>query len=233
MSFLLSSLLSGGILFLLLYVTGGSSFPKPLSPEDEQKYLKLSAEGDHHARNMLVEHNLRLVAHVVKKYYATGYDQEDLISIGTIGLIKAINSFKPDKNIKLATYAAKCVENEILMHFRSTRKTSAEISLSRELESDGDGAPLQLMDVLSCPDSMVDDVALKIKISQLYELIERVLSSRERTIICMRYGLCGTRPHAQREVADKLGISRSYISRIEKKALLRLREEMERGKSKN
>lgn len=227
MLFLLSGIAAANILFLLLYVSGTGSFPKPLSAEEEKRYLRLAADGDIHARNMLIEHNLRLVAHVVKKYYSASRDQEDLIQVGTIGLIKAIQSFNPDKNIRLATYAAKCVENEVLMYFRSSRKISSEVSLSRELDGEGDGAPLQLMDVLSSGDSLVEDVELKMRISRLYGLVESVLTERERKIICMRYGLCGTKPRAQREVAARLGISRSYVSRIEKKALEKLRHAFE------
>ncbi len=214
-------------LFLLLYVTNNSSFPKPLSKEEERRCLLLAAEGDQAAKNMLIEHNLRLVAHIIKKYYSTSRDQEDLLSIGTIGLIKAINSFDVQKGAKLATYASRCIENEILMHFRAQKKGASDVSLNKEIDCDKDGNSLSLLDVLSCDDTLIDDVALKLKVEKLYTYINTVLSNRERRIIILRYGLNGLPPKAQREVAAELGISRSYVSRIEKKALETLRASFE------
>ena len=191
-------------LFYSLQLHSGS-FPKPLSAEEERHYLELSAQGDLEARNILVERNLRLVAHVMKKYYSQSADQEDLISIGTIGLIKGITTFDTSKGARLATYAARCVENEILMHFRSLRKSAQDVSLSDYIETGADGAPLELMDVI-CEDC---------------DLLQ------ERRVVELRYGLGGREPLRQRQVAEKLGISRSYISRIEKRALQKLRKELE------
>ncbi len=210
------------ILFLLLYISGTGSFPKPLSKEEEAKYLALAANGDKYAKNILIERNLRLVAHIIKKYYGAN-DHEDLISIGTIGLIKAINSFDYNKGVKLATYASKCIENEILMHFRNIKKNSGDVSLNKEIDSDKDGNSLSLIDILSCDDCLIDDVEFKIKVEKLYEYIDLVLTERERKIIVMRYGLSGNKPLAQREAAILLNISRSYVSRIEKKALQKLK----------
>lgn len=231
MIFGLAGMAIANMLFLLLYVTNSGSFPKPLSKEEEHRYLLLASEGDQAAKNILIERNLRLVAHIIKKYYSNSRDQEDLLSIGTIGLIKAINSFDVSKGAKLATYASRCIENEILMHFRAQKKGASDVSLNKEIDCDKDGNSLSLLDILSSDDSLVENVELKIKIQKLYEYINVVLSNRERRIITLRYGLGGTAPKAQREVAEALGISRSYVSRIEKKALETLKKEFEKPQS--
>jgi len=214
-------------LFFTLRVSPGGSFPRPLSAAQERDALERMSKGDVSARNLLIEHNLRLVAHVVKKYYASREDQDDLISVGTIGLIKAVSSFDPAKNTRLATYACRCVENEILMYFRSTKKQSCEISLSEPIDSDKDGNTLSLLDVINCDDTMLDDIDLSDRQILLHTYIERVLTPREKEIILMRYGLLGFQPITQREVASTCGISRSYVSRIEKKALSKLRHAFE------
>ncbi|MBU5453524.1 RNA polymerase sporulation sigma factor SigK [Pseudoflavonifractor sp. MSJ-30] len=213
-------------LFYSLQLHSGS-FPKPLSAEEERHYLELSAQGDLEARNILVERNLRLVAHVMKKYYSQSADQEDLISIGTIGLIKGITTFDTSKGARLATYAARCVENEILMHFRSLRKSAQDVSLSDYIETGADGAPLELMDVICEDCDLLEQVSDRESVSRLRKAIDRCLTAQERRVVELRYGLGGREPLRQRQVAEKLGISRSYISRIEKRALQKLRKELE------
>lgn len=203
------------------------SFPKPLTAEEEQHYLKLSAQGDLEARNILIERNLRLVAHIMKKYYAQESDQEDLISIGTIGLIKGITTFDPSKGARLATYAARCVENEILMHFRSQRKSSQDVSLSDYIDTGTDGAALSLMDVVSEDEDLLEQVSARESLRKLRDAIDIVLTDQERQVILLRYGLRGHTPQRQREVAKTCGISRSYVSRIEKRALEKLRQALE------
>lgn len=211
--------------FLLSYVSNTNAFPKPLSPKEEEKYLKLAANGDIDAKNQLIEHNLRLVAHIAKKYApANESGSEDLISIGTIGLIKAISSFNSDKQTRLATYASRCIENEILMHIRASKKKQQDVSLNDCLGHDSEGNEVTFLDILSTgEDDIADQVNLKINASKLYKYIDVALNDREKTIIGMRYGL-GGKPFTQREIAKKLGISRSYVSRIEKKALGKLLE---------
>ena len=199
------------------------SFPKPLTREEEQHYLELASQGDLEARNVLIERNLRLVAHVMKKYYAQTSDQEDLISIGTIGLIKGISTFDPSKGARLATYAARCVENEILMHFRAQKKNAQEVSLSEHIETSSDGTPLELMDVVCQDDDMLERLAGKEQIVKLRQVIGQVLTDQERQVIDLRYGLGGGEPLRQRQVAAITGISRSYVSRIEKRALQKLK----------
>ena len=213
------------LLYSLQLSTG--SFPKPLSREEERRYLKQAQSGDLEARNILIERNLRLVAHIMKKYYAQTSDQEDLISIGTIGLIKGISTFNPDKGARLATYAARCVENEILMYFRAQRKSAQDVSLSDIIETGSDGAPLQLMDVVSEDGDLIEEVAVREQREQVRRAVERVLTAQERQVITLRFGLDGGVPRKQREVAVLTGISRSYISRIEKRALEKLRKELE------
>ena len=203
------------------------SFPKPLSQKEETYYLQLAAEGDLEARNILIERNLRLVAHIMKKYYAQASDQEDLISIGTIGLIKGISTFDASKGARLATYAARCAENEILMHFRSLRKSAQDVSLSDYIETGADGAALSLMDVVGDETDLLERVTTREQIRQLRESMESVLTDQERQVIQLRYGLGGQAPMRQREVAQITGISRSYISRIEKRALEKLRKAIE------
>ena len=211
------------LFFLALNVTPFSSFPPALSAKEEAELLKKSAEGDTKARDKLIEHNLRLVAHIVKKYYATPSEQEDLISIGTIGLIKGISTFKADKGIRLATYAARCIDNEILMHFRALKKSSHDLYISDPIDTDKDGNTLTLIDIVSDDLDITDEIDKKIKLERLKEIINDALDPREKTIICYRFGLGGVPELTQREIASKLGISRSYASRIEKAALEKLR----------
>jgi len=213
-------------LFFSLSLSGTGSFPKPLRADEERDCLEKMAQGDLAARNKLIEHNLRLVAHIVKKYYSQTGDQDDLISIGTIGLIKGISTFKPDKNVRLATYASRCIENEILMHFRAQRKLQSEVSLSDTLEAAGEEGNLSLMDVIAVDDDMQEKLDAREACEKVRCCVERCLDERERLVISLRYGLSGGKPQTQREVASRCGISRSYVSRIEKRALLRLREEM-------
>lgn len=219
------AMLLGGVL-LMLRLSPGGSFPSPLSVEEERRYLMLWQDGDVAARNVLVEHNLRLVAHIIKKYYTQTNDTEDLISIGTIGLIKGINTYKPDRGIRLATYASRCIENEILMHFRSQKKTMGDVSLSDVLDTDGDGNSLSLMDVLAQDDEMSDRIGELELCGKLKALVRSALNEREARIIKLRYGLDGSPPMTQRETAKVCGISRSYVSRIEKKALAKLKAEL-------
>ena len=201
-----------GSLFYSLQLHSGS-FPKPLTEEEEQKFLALSAQGDLEARNILVERNLRLVAHIMKKYYAQTADQEDLISIGTIGLIKGITTFDPGKGARLATYAARCVENEILMYFRAGRKSAQDVSLSDYIETGTDGAPLALQDVVSEDMDLMEQVAGKESVRNLRRAMDSCLTEQEQLVIRLRYGLGTEEPLRQREVADRTGISRSYVSR--------------------
>lgn len=222
------TLLAGAVLFILRTKASGGSFPPALNGEEEFDCLQRLEQGDEEARRILIEHNLRLVAHIVKKYYASPADQDDLISIGTIGLIKAINSFRPDKQVRLATYAARCIENEILMHFRTLKKSAGDVSLSDAIDSDPDGNALALMDVISCEDEGLLRVEQEDRYIQLYERIQACLDEREREIICLRYGIGGKEPLTQREIAKTHGISRSYVSRIEKKALQKLRSALEK-----
>lgn len=216
-------LLFANTLLFSLRLSGGGSFPKPLSAAEERMWLERYAKGDPEARNVLIERNLRLVAHIIKKYYTQSSDQEDLISIGTIGLIKGISSFDPAKGARLATYAARCIENEILMYFRGQKKLQGEVSLSDSIESDKEGNTLQLMDVVGVDDTMLDDIHERDSALRLRRLVQECLTLREAEIIRLRYGLGGTVPLTQREVAASFGISRSYVSRIEKRALEKLR----------
>ncbi len=220
-------LMLSGLLYSLQLNTG--SFPRPLTEQEEQYYLSLSAQGDLDARNVLIERNLRLVAHIMKKYYAQTADQEDLISIGTIGLIKGITTFDATKGARLATYAARCVENEILMYFRSQKKNSQDVSLSDYIETGADGAALSLMDVLGEEEDLLEMITAKDQLHQVRRAVQEGLTEQERNVVCMRYGLGGIKPCRQREVAQILGISRSYVSRIEKKALQKLRDILEEG----
>ena len=216
-------------LFLSLHLAGNAgSFPKPLSQEEEQIYLTRCAGGDLDARNVLVERNMRLVAHIIKKYYTQTVDQDDLISIGTIGLIKGISTFTPDRGVRLATYASRCIENEILMHFRQQRKLQGEVSLSDSLDAEDEGGSLSLMDVIRVDDNMLEELSAKDAGRSVRECVERCLDDREKMVITLRYGLTGDAPLTQREIAQQCGISRSYISRIEKKALEKLRNVLEK-----
>lgn len=201
------------------------SFPKPLTAKEEEYYISLYESGDEDAKDILIERNLRLVAHIAKKYTGSGYQTDDLISIGTIGLIKAVSTYSSKKATRLATYAAKCIENEILMSIRASKKNKAEVSLSVPIGVDKDGNEISFNDILGTdPDAILDDISLKIQISKLTKALDQVLDEREKTVILNRYGIFGCRPKTQREVAASLKISRSYVSRIEKRALLKLRE---------
>lgn len=214
------------LLYSLRLTTSSGSFPKPLTAEEEREYLRRSAQGDLEARNILVERNLRLVAHILKKYYSSASDQDDLISIGTIGLIKAISTFDGSKGARLATYAGRCIQNEILMYFRSQKKSAGDVSLSDMLENGQDGG-LSIMDVLSTEEDLFEQAHVRSQTRKLMELLDVTLTPREKEIVVMRYGLKSQMPLPQREVAQILGISRSYVSRIEKKALMKLRQAME------
>ena len=217
-------LMLSSLLYSLQLSTG--SFPRPLTEEEERYYLKLSAQGDLEARNILIERNLRLVAHIMKKYYAQTADQEDLISIGTIGLIKGITTFDHSKGARLATYAARCVENEILMYFRSQKKSSQDVSLSDYIETSNDGNALSLMDVVGEDEDLLDTISNRQRVQALKAAVDTCLTDQERQVILLRYGLGGGKAHRQREVAQILQISRSYVSRIEKRALQKLRREL-------
>ena len=219
----------GNLLFLALHITGSGSFPRPLSAREEQECLQKIQQGDTAAKNKLIEHNLRLVAHIIKKYYAVSSDQDDLISIGTIGLIKGISTFKADKNVRLATYASRCIENEILMHFRSQRKLQGEVSLSDAIDTDKEGGSLYLLDVVGTDDTMLSDLQDREEQLLLRRLVRDCLTEREADIIRRRYGLEGHPPQTQRQVAAIYGISRSYVSRIEKRALEKLEKELRKG----
>ena len=221
-------LLLFGSIFYPLHLSPGS-FPRPLSQQEEAHYLRLAGQGDLEARNVLISHNLRLVAHIMKKYYAQASDQEDLISIGTIGLIKGITTFKPDKGVRLATYAARCVENEILMHFRSQKKSAQDVSLSDYIDTGSDGAALSLMDVVGDGPDLLEEMATAEQVGQLRKAVEVCLTEQERQVIVLRYGLGGGSPCRQREVAQRCGVNRSYVSRIEKRALEKLRRYLENG----
>ena len=220
-------LLFANSLLFSLRLSGGGSFPKPLSAAEERMWLDRYAQGDPEARNVLIERNLRLVAHIIKKYYVQSADQEDLISIGTIGLIKGISSFDPSKGAKLATYAARCIENEILMYFRGQKKLQGEVSLSDSIDMDKEGNALQLMDVVGVDDTMLEDLHDRDSAERVRQLVGECLTPRESEIIRLRYGLGGTIPLTQREVAAAFNISRSYVSRIEKRALEKLRAQLE------
>lgn len=213
--------------FFALEVSVTGFFPRPLSQKEEKEALEQMKNGDNAARDRLIEHNLRLVAHIVKKYHSEARDQDDLISIGTIGLIKAIGTFKPEKGINLSTYAARCIENEILMYFRSQKKTGAEVYIDDPIDTDKDGNSIRLLDVICSEEDTFENISRLIESEKLRRCIARELNARERSIIVMRYGLGNRRPRTQREVASLLNISRSYVSRIEKRALVKLRELLE------
>ena len=215
------------MLAMFLKVDEPNNFPPPLSDEEERECFRLCREGDEKAREKLIVHNLRLVAHIVKKYYITCKNQEDLISIGTIGLIKAVDSFDSSNGARFATYAGRCLQNEILMYFRSQKKTQCEVSLSEPIDVDKDGNPLTYIDIISVDDTIAEDIFVKITSAQAKRFIKEGLSPRERQIIVLRYGLSGKTPLTQREIADGLGISRSYVSRIEKGALQKIQDYLE------
>ena len=217
--FLWASLLS----FVVLNADTSQHFPEPLRKSEEHElFKKYKNENDELARAKLIKHNLRLVAHIVRKYYGSCDENEDLISVGTIGLIKSVESFNIDKGAKFATFAAKCIQNEILMYFRSKKKTALEVSINGTIDTDRDGNPLTYIDIIKCDDTIADDLDTKLKITEAFKYINTKLSGRERKIIILRYGLNGDNPLTQRETAQKLGISRSYVSRIEKNVLFRI-----------
>jgi len=222
LSSVLGFLINGPFLMLRLADNAGV-FPKPLPPEEEKIYIQRLTEGDAEARAVLIERNLRLVAHIVKKYYVQSANQDDLISIGTIGLIKGISSYRPDRGVRLATYASRCIENEILMYFRSQKKTAGDISLSETIDTDKEGNDLSLMDVISIPDEMLDNIVDREMGESLKRFIRESLTETERKVIILRYGLFGKKPLTQMKTAQICGISRSYVSRIEKRALEKLR----------
>ena len=219
---LLSLLLNA--VHLLLGIGTPQNFPPPLCAEEEREAFQKKMQGDMQARERLILHNLRLVSHIVRKYYGTAKNQEDLVSIGSIGLVKAVDTFNPQNGARFATYAAKCIQNEILMYFRSQKKLSAEVSIHETIDVDRDGNPLTYMDVIATDENICEETDSKIKAAHVRRLVGSVLDERERQIITLRYGLGGTPPQTQREVAELLGISRSYVSRIEKAALDTLRE---------
>ena len=213
--------------FVIGYIQGGTLFPEPLTAEEERKCLELMEQGDEEARNLLIERNLRLVAHVAKKYSTSKVEQDDLISIGTIGLIKGINSFKIEKGARLSTYVSRCIDNEILMHLRATKKLGAEVYLNEPIGKDKDDNVVTLQEVLENDERSVEEsVDLKMKVKLLYEKMKSILKDRERTIIELRFGLDGHKPKTQIEIAHEMGISRSYVSRIETKAIGKLAKEI-------
>ena len=219
-------LILNNVIFLLSYISQSTSFPKPLSAREERECLeKLSKNNDMEARNILIEKNLRLVAHIAKKYNQQGYQQEDMISIGTIGLIKAINSFDYSKGTRLATYASRCIENEILMVMRSAKKSANDVSLEEPIGIDKEGNEICFMDIIKSEDDEIcENIEINEQIKKMYDFLSNDLCEREKKVIIYRYGLCGNRVYTQKELAKQLGISRSYVSRIEKKALKKLED---------
>ena len=215
------------LFFLVGYVSNYNLFPEALTPEEEQEYLEKYENGDENAKKVLIERNLRLVAHIAKKYNTSTVEQEDIISIGTIGLIKAVNSYNRSKGVRLGTYAARCIENEILMYFRASKKIQQEVSLNEAIGQDKEGNTITFIDVIENDNVSIDEqIDLKIKVKKLYERISKVLKDREKTIIELRFGLNGEEPKTQNEIAGLLGISRSYVSRIESKAIEKLSKEI-------
>lgn len=217
--------LAAQIWYFALHVTGAGSFPPPLSKEEEEELLEKSRAGDTAARDKLIEHNLRLVAHIVKKYYRGNADQDDMISIGTIGLIKAVSTYQKGKGTHLATYASRCIENEILMFFRNQKKTAQDVFFSDPIDTDKDGNALTLVDVIADTGDISEEIDTKMKLERLRVVLPVCLEDRERAIIELRYGLNGNEELTQREIAKQMGISRSYVSRIEKSALEKLRKQ--------
>ncbi|MEE0264973.1 MAG: RNA polymerase sporulation sigma factor SigK [Acutalibacteraceae bacterium] len=226
---MLFDMINGMYLLFILHLTQSNTYPKPLSAEEEKRYLEKVATGDIEARNILVEHNLRLVAHIVKKYHSNSNNYDDLISVGIIGLIKAINTFDANKAQRLSCYASTCIQNEILMLFRNNKRTQQEISLNESVDSDKDGNNLVLMDVIAVNDDIVEQLDVKMKSEKLAGYINEVLDEREKLVISLRYGLDGNDEMPQREIARMLNISRSYVSRIETKALKKLRKRFEKS----
>ena len=209
---------------LILGIEQAQNFPPPLGKEDEERLFREMRNGSKTARDKIIEHNLRLVSHIIKKYYSSYEYPDELLSIGSLGLIKAVDSFKCDFGTRFATYGAKCVQNEILMYFRSQKKNASEVSINDTIDIDKDGNPLTYLDVISTDESIADQIDLKIHMDRIRQLVDTVLLPREREIVVLRYGLKGYQPRTQREVAKHLSISRSYVSRIEKKALEKLKD---------
>lgn len=222
--FELISFIFQNLTFFALHLKSMNSFPKPLAAKKERELIEKMHKGDKAARNTLIEHNLRLVSHIVKKYYSEYDEQEDLLSLGTVGLIKGIDSFDAQKGARLVTYAARCIENEILMYFRAKKKDSNTVSVNEPIDCDSEGNPLTLIDVIYTEDTISDDIDLKNKVRRLYQLVDEIEDEREREIIIQRYGLYNTRAYTQREIAERMSISRSYVSRIEKRVIDRLKE---------
>ncbi len=215
---------------MVSYVSQPGAFPRPLTAAEEDAYVKKWELGDEEARNILIEHNMRLVAHVVKKYQSSGMENDDLISIGTIGLIKAVNTYNSGKKIRIATYAARCIENEVLMVLRANKKLQSEVSLQEPIGFDKEGNEVRLLDILDSSDEdITEKLDLKYRIKNLYEAMRASLRPREKRVLVMRYGLCGCEEETQKEIAKRLGISRSYVSRIEKKAMHKLSEALAKG----
>lgn len=223
----LISAISANLIYFILHIQNNSSFPKPLTSKEEREMLERMANGDKNARAILIERNLRLVSHIVKKYYSKTNDTDDLISIGTIGLIKAIDSFKGDKNVRLATYASRCIENEVLMYFRTNKKTANDVYLNDTLEIDKDGNSLTIEDTISSDTDLADNLETKIRWEKVAKIIKNLDDEREKEIIILRYGLNNKKPLTQREVAQRLNISRSYVSRIEKNVLNNIKKMVE------
>ena len=217
------------IIMLALHLEDRLVFPEPLTKEEEKLYIEKMRNGDKRAKDILIERNLRLVAHVIKKYYSANVEQEELLSIGTLGLIKAILSFDDGKGVKLATYAARCIDNEILMFFRNKKKTSLDVSFEEPIEQDGDGNPLTLMDIISVDDTVLDEINTRNNIKKLHRYLADMEDNREKKILILRYGLDGKKPLTQSEIADIFGISRSYVSRIETKCIKKLRKKFEKS----
>ena len=215
------------ILLFALHFDDAMSFPPPLTSADEKKYLERMRNGDAEAKKILIERNLRLVAHIIKKYYTAATDNEELLSVGTVGLIKGINSFDTEKGVRLATYASRCIENEILMYFRNQKKTALDISFDEPIEQDSEGNPLTFLDIVFQEDTIVEDILLRKNIKLLYKYINELEDRREKAILIMRYGLDGKVPLTQNQIAGIFGISRSYVSRIETKCLKKLRKKFE------
>ena len=222
-------LLVSSAIAMLRVGDNASSFPRPLKSSEEREAVQRMLDGDTDARNTLIEHNLRLVMHIIKKYYTKTSDAEDLISIGTIGLIKGVATYRPDKGVRLATYASRCIENEILMHFRGQKKSAGDVSLSGAIDGEGDDEGLSILDTIADDTDLLEDITRKESVMLVRDAVERNLTQREKTIVRLRYGLEGGQPLPQREVARQVGISRSYVSRIEKKALEKLRDAIKRG----
>ncbi len=215
------------LIFFALHLDNYGVFPAPLKACDEEKYLKLMIEGDKKAKDILVRHNLRLVAHIIKKFNVNENDNEELISVGTLGLIKAVNSFDNSKGVKLATYASRCIENEILMFFRNRKKSALDISLEEPIETDAEGNPLALIDIIATDDNVTEECITKNNVHLLMKFIDEIKNPRERSIIIMRYGLDGKEPKTQNEIAEIFNISRSYVSRLETKTIKSLRKKFD------